>query len=149
MVKYNVNNVNGDRFLRLQVQREVFESRSEGPLLEILRNLLRQVPLRSVWNLRKQGRVPLLQGLKELQGRPQVPLTNSWFLSPYWLFPFVCPFCVVKLYVVWELVDIYWNRVCVELKIKIEKWKINKSWLFFSRSIIGIFIYREKILLLE
>lgn len=45
--------------------------------------------LRSIWDLRKQGRVPLLQGPQKLQGQPQMPLINhSLIIIPQILIDF-------------------------------------------------------------
>jgi hypothetical protein len=38
------------------------------------------VPVRAIWDLRQQGRVPLLQGSQELQGRAQVPLKSLFHI---------------------------------------------------------------------
>lgn len=63
----------------------MFESWIQGAVLKVLWNLLREMPLRSIWDLRKQRRMPLLQGPQELQGRSQVPLMHQYITSsmPY------------------------------------------------------------------
>lgn len=68
-------------FVRLKVRGEMFESWIQGAVLKVLWNLLREMRLRSIWDLRKQGRMPLLQGPQELQGRSQVPLMHQYIAS--------------------------------------------------------------------
>ncbi|KAJ6835371.1 peamaclein-like [Iris pallida] len=50
------------RFLRREVQDEVLEGERAGPVPPVLRAVLPAVQVRSVGDLRQQGRVPLLQG---------------------------------------------------------------------------------------
>lgn len=49
------------RVLRHQMLGEMCKSRSAGQVLEVLRHMLREVQLRSIWDLWKQARVRLLQ----------------------------------------------------------------------------------------
>lgn len=49
-------------FLRRQVQGEVLKGERSGQVPRVLWAVLPAVPLRSLWDLRQQGRMPLLQG---------------------------------------------------------------------------------------
>jgi len=49
-------------FLRWQVPGEVLKGERQGQLPQVLWAALRRVSLCSGWDLRQQGRVPLLQG---------------------------------------------------------------------------------------
>lgn len=44
---------------------EMCKSRNAGQVLEVLRHMLREVPMRSIRDLREQARVRLLQGPQE------------------------------------------------------------------------------------
>lgn len=46
-------------------------------MLDILQQVLQEVPVRAAGLLWEQGRVPLLQQLEDQGGRPQMPLNCS------------------------------------------------------------------------
>lgn len=83
--------------MRLKVRGEMFESWIQGAVLKVLWNLLREMRLRSIWDLRKQGRMPLLQGPQELQGRSQVPLMHQ-YTREFQLFVPTCRLGPIKIY---------------------------------------------------
>lgn len=51
----------------------------------LLPKMLRQVPLRSSWILRQQGRLPLLQQLEDQEWRTQMPLNAFFPVIPTWI----------------------------------------------------------------